>query len=394
MTSPDRPAAASATAPALADITLCLIVKDEAAFLERCLTSVAPACGAVVIVDTGSTDATPEIARAFTPTVLAASMEHGFSAPRNLALDQVETPWVLFLDADERFEPAEVAKLGETLSAADDEVQGMRVLRYNLSATGGFTAERILRLFRHRPDVRYRHIVGESVEDTLAEAGGDVLDAPVILNHFGELRPLAVRDAKAHRYLALLARQAAADPGCGTWPAYRALLLRGLGRFDKALASSERALALAPDDAIVWLCHGHVLRARNQPGPARAAYERGLELAPRDGTLRNMLGVMQLVLGELDAAEATLAQAARDDPLLVHVDVNRGLVAQARGALSEAVTWFERAARRNPALVEQPWAGHVEADPFSPLRSETIPQFRGLGYHLAYCRALCGGAAA
>lgn len=374
------------SAPPLEEVTLCLIVKDEQAFLGECLRAVAPACGAVVIVDTGSSDGTPEIAAGATSEVISTSMDGGYSAARNLALDRVETPWVLFLDADERLQPADLARLGAALREADEDVFGFRLLRYNISATGGFTAERILRVFRNHPEIRYRRIVGESVDDSLSETGGRVLDAPVIVNHFGEMRPLAVREAKTERYLRLLAEQAAGEPDNGVWPAYSALLLRSQGRFERALDQSRRAVDRQPELAVVWLCHGHVLRARNELDAAAEAYRRGLELEPADGTLRNMLGVVQLCQGDLDAAEATLARAAADDPELVHVEINRGLVAQARGDYAAAAERFEQAARRNPPLAEHPWAGSAVADPFGPLRAETIPHFRGLGYHLGYCQ--------
>ena len=78
-----------------------MIVKNEARCLARCLRSVAPVVDEIVIVDTGSTDATVRIAQEFNATVAHFEWTNDFSAARNFALAQTTGDWILVLDADE-----------------------------------------------------------------------------------------------------------------------------------------------------------------------------------------------------------------------------------------------------------------------------------------------------
>jgi glycosyltransferase involved in cell wall biosynthesis len=82
-------------------IALVMIVRDEARCLARCLASVRPWVDEMVVVDTGSTDATPQIARDAGARLGRFDWIDDFAAARNHALSLTEAPWRLVLDADE-----------------------------------------------------------------------------------------------------------------------------------------------------------------------------------------------------------------------------------------------------------------------------------------------------
>src|SRR5690606_15855947 len=82
-------------------ISACLIVKNEARHLQRCLASIAPVVDEIIVVDTGSTDTTVEIARQFTPHVHFFEWCDDFSAARNAALQYATQDWVLIINGDE-----------------------------------------------------------------------------------------------------------------------------------------------------------------------------------------------------------------------------------------------------------------------------------------------------
>src|SRR6478735_2347311 len=100
-------------------IALVMIVRDEARSLERCLASALPWVDEAVVVDTGSHDATPEIARRLGARVGRFAWSDDFAAARNAALALTEAPWRLILDADEW-----VSAGAESLDALRGEAPG------------------------------------------------------------------------------------------------------------------------------------------------------------------------------------------------------------------------------------------------------------------------------
>ena len=82
-------------------ISLCAIVKNEEEMLPKCLESVQGFVDEILIIDTGSTDKTVEIAKSYGARVEHFEWINDFSAARNFALKQCKTDYALVLDADE-----------------------------------------------------------------------------------------------------------------------------------------------------------------------------------------------------------------------------------------------------------------------------------------------------
>ncbi|MGC8490861.1 MAG: glycosyltransferase family 2 protein [Syntrophobacteraceae bacterium] len=81
-------------------LSLCMIVRDEIDCLERCLDSVKEIADEIVIVDTGSTDGTFELAKRHASRVAQIAWRDDFSYARNIAFDLASGDWILSLDAD------------------------------------------------------------------------------------------------------------------------------------------------------------------------------------------------------------------------------------------------------------------------------------------------------
>src|SRR5918993_840264 len=79
-----------------------MIVRDEARNIVDCLTSLAGVVDEIMVVDTGSSDGTPELARAHGADVVHERWRDDFAAARNIALARCSGDWVLYIDADER----------------------------------------------------------------------------------------------------------------------------------------------------------------------------------------------------------------------------------------------------------------------------------------------------
>jgi glycosyltransferase involved in cell wall biosynthesis len=136
-------------------LSIVLITQNEEANLPRTLQSVLPLVqdgrGEIIIVDSGSTDRTLEIARSFGAKVFSESWK-GFAAQKNSAIDKAIGDWILQLDADETLEPALAAEINDALCAGP-KLEGFWIPRKNYFLGrwirhGGFYPDPKLRLIR------------------------------------------------------------------------------------------------------------------------------------------------------------------------------------------------------------------------------------------------------
>ncbi len=131
-------------------LSVVIITLNEEANLPRTLQSVAWA-DEIVVVDSGSTDRTREIAESF-HAKFHMEQWRGFAAQKNLALSKASCDWVLSLDADEEVEPALADEIRSSL-AANPSIAGFFIPRKNFFLGrwirhGGFYPDPKLRLFR------------------------------------------------------------------------------------------------------------------------------------------------------------------------------------------------------------------------------------------------------
>lgn len=142
-------------------LTIVVLTLNEARDLQDCLTSAAGLAERIVVLDSGSHDATVTLARLATPFVFERPFS-GYASQRNAALAYAETPWVLFLDADERLTAAGRAELRGALGGDPADVDGPSgywIPRRNYFfgcalRGGGWWPDEQLRLFR-RDRARY-----------------------------------------------------------------------------------------------------------------------------------------------------------------------------------------------------------------------------------------------
>ena len=87
-------------------LSLCMIVKNEQEDLPKCLEAVKKFVDEIIIMDTGSTDKTKEVAKKFTKNVFDFKWKNDFAAARNESLKHATGDWILCLDADEVISPA------------------------------------------------------------------------------------------------------------------------------------------------------------------------------------------------------------------------------------------------------------------------------------------------
>jgi glycosyltransferase involved in cell wall biosynthesis len=257
-----------------------MIVKNEERNLPRCLDSVRGLAREIVVVDTGSTDATPSIAARYGAEVVPFDFTPvDFAAARNRAIARANSAWILMLDADERLDPAGARMIEKLL--APDENAGYFLERYNHSsdAQNPFT-DYVVRLFPNRPDYRYRGRVHETVDASILAGGGRLLKTGIRIDHtFSSDRE--ARRRKNHRYIEILKEEIAADPSDHSRLDFLAAEYHQLEMFDEATAIAERIVRVRPLDPKAHLFVGlyHLLYQPDFPR-ARADFNQALKLRP------------------------------------------------------------------------------------------------------------------
>lgn len=261
-------------------LSLCMIVKDEARDLARCLDSVRGLAGELVIVDTGSTDGTPRIAAEYGAQVLQFDFTRpDFAAARNHALAHAHGRWILVLDGDEVLDGGSARTLKRLIAA--DENAGYLLERHNHSSDSA-TASRdyVVRLFPNRPDYRYRGRVHETIDASILQGGGRLVKTDVRIEHNFSSDP-ASRRRKNERYIEILKEEIAADPSDDSRLDFLAAEYHQLEMYDEAIKTAERIVEMRPADARARLFLGvYYLQYKPDLARARACLEEALKLRP------------------------------------------------------------------------------------------------------------------
>lgn len=162
-------------------LSLCMIVKNEEAVLERILKPVSQVMDAILIADTGSSDRTKEIAEQYTSQVFDFPWCDDFSAPRNFLLEKVRTDYWMWLDADDVLDEENLEKLKslkETLDPGTDVVMMEYAAGFDQSGrtTFSYFRERIMKTSRN---FRWNGAVHETV---IPE--GNIIYSDVVIQHW------------------------------------------------------------------------------------------------------------------------------------------------------------------------------------------------------------------
>ncbi|NOZ55213.1 MAG: glycosyltransferase [Calditrichaeota bacterium] len=188
-------------------LSVCMIVKDAEQTLERAIRSVLPFADEVVVVDTGSSDRSVEIATRLGAKVGHFAWRDDFAAARNASLEMATGKWILWVDADDVVPATEWPKLQE-LKFEEPDKAFMFILR-NEGAAGEKCWQ--LRMFPNRSGVKFVFPVHEQVTPSLQELGIPITTANVEIVHTGYSSEEVVREKK-EKYLRYLLRYLETHP--------------------------------------------------------------------------------------------------------------------------------------------------------------------------------------
>jgi tetratricopeptide (TPR) repeat protein len=216
-----------------------MIARDEEQMLAGCLASVRGVVDEIVVVDTGSTDGTLEVARKAGAKTASIPWEDDFAKARNAALELATGDWILQLDADERLVRKGEKALRKALTLTDFDCG---LLRLHNAARLGVPEARVLsgearlggdirlpRLFRRDGSLRYQGAIHESVDDWLAARGMRVRFLEVDVVHLGRAEEVVAAKGKSERNLRILRARCAEEQEDFTLHGYLAHELLGIG---------------------------------------------------------------------------------------------------------------------------------------------------------------------
>lgn len=195
-------------------LCLCMIVKDEEAFLKKCIESVREIVDEIVVADTGSTDNTVQLARELGADVYPYAWEESFALARNFAISKAKSDWLLLLDADEALERADHEALLSFIRTTTLDGAHLRVRNY----TGGYSPDQYslhnaLRLLRNNGQYYFHGAVHEQITSKQADTiSAQFTTLEVTVHHFGYLDDVVKRKEKRKRNLPLLEKQLEDNP--------------------------------------------------------------------------------------------------------------------------------------------------------------------------------------
>ena len=193
-------------------LSVCMIVKNEERFLEDCLNSVRAVADQIIVVDTGSTDRTVEIARAFDAEIHTFAWQNDFSAARNESIKHATGDWILWLDADERLLPESIPEIEKCLKPEAKPLAYV-VQIHNLQKDGrNYKLSGAHRLFTNHRGIRFNGRIHEQVVYSLAQLKGEERESNIRLLHLGYGLDDAAQDKKNRRNRKLLEQMVREEP--------------------------------------------------------------------------------------------------------------------------------------------------------------------------------------
>ncbi|MBT3602808.1 MAG: tetratricopeptide repeat protein, partial [Candidatus Latescibacteria bacterium] len=306
-------------------LSLCMIAKDEAGFLRRCLASVKGLADEILVGDTGSSDGTKLVATQAGAVVIDVAWTGDFSEARNAVLDRATKDWVLVLDCDEVLAKKDLTAIRKAIASKRALAYRMTTRNYAQSGNrvgwqsclGDYAEEKTylgwfpttkVRVFQNDERIRFEGAVHELVEGTIKKMDGNIGDLSVPVHHYGYIE----KDRPNDLYAEAAQQKAETTPDNPEAFYQLAISLRDVGDFKGAKEAIEQCIDLVESNGIsqteylqldfVHLVHGDVLGRSGDQISEEAAYLRALGVNAKSYHALNNLGTLKQRMGDLDMA--------------------------------------------------------------------------------------------
>jgi tetratricopeptide (TPR) repeat protein len=293
-------------------IGVIMIVKNEEARLGNILSDIKDVVDEIVVVDTGSSDATVSIAQEHGAKVGYFTWCNDFSAARNASISLTTSDYLLWFDADDRLDPSEgqkLAALKKYLRPAKD-----RAYMLKINSATRQTGDRLsfqVRIFPNLPGLHFENRIHEQIAPSIERAGIVIESVDILIRHTG-YHEINDTLAKLRRNLSILLEESTAGNVTSSQRFFIASTYFGLGEYEQCIEHIKAARALG--DSQSWLKDSYSLASDSylkldRIEDALAELEQGVAAFPDKGLMHYLLGVACLRANKIEAAIAALARA-------------------------------------------------------------------------------------
>ena len=315
-----------------ATVSLCMIVKDEAEHLARCLESVKPVVDEIIVVDTGSADHTPNIAKAYGAKVSFIDWTWDFAAARNHAISQASGAFIFILDADEMLSPLDYKAFKAVVREAASSTAAYSIVTRNYTplmnpigwvandgryareeAGSGWCPSEKVRLFPNDPRFRFEYPVHEVVGPSLQRAGIAIKMCTIPIHHYGKLDTQKNR-LKNETYFDIGLKKRDQLENDTTALYELAVQAVELERYQEARDLWQRYIQLAPETPIAFISLGTVHEKLGNYRQALKMALKAVELDPELKEAHHNCALMELFTGDAPAAITRLERLLKGEP--------------------------------------------------------------------------------
>ena len=347
-----------------ADICLCMIVKNEERVLAECLESVKNGFTQIVVVDTGSTDRTKEIALSYGVELYEMPWPDNFSAARNVSLSYARSKNVMWIDADDTIDRRSLELVLQAVIHADPSVGGFVVpIRFvDQGPTGGIQVDH-LKVFPNLKGIQFEGYIHEQLLSSIRAKGLEVVRiGGAEIRHSGYDVSATGQAVKRAREEKLLERDHEEDPSHPFKMFNLGMTYGARGQHELAIDWLLRCIAASgAEESHVRKAYALLGVARRDLGDldgALATFEMGLGLTPDDPELLYQSAEVLSRLGRHSQAKARYLQVPSElGGHFSSVDIGiltfkrfhgLGLVCKELGEIAEARAWWKKALEVTP----------------------------------------------
>jgi glycosyltransferase involved in cell wall biosynthesis len=352
------------------NLSLCMIVKNEADKLPRCLSSVQGIVNEIIVVDTGSTDQTAEIAQSFGAQVYHYLWNNNFSAARNESLKYAQGEWILVLDADEVLNLAIVPAMQQVMQR--EQALVVNLMRQEIGAVQS-PYSLMSRLFRNHFGIRFSRPYHSMIDDSVArllqrEPTWKILNLPeVAILHDGYEPGAIAAQNKLQKAKETMEGYLATHPDDAYVCAKLGALYNDMGETAKGIALLERGLRslisstaqpTTEDAPVLYELHYHLGIAHSRMKnlvQAEAHYitatQQPILNRLKVGAYNNLGGLLK-AKGDLQGARMNYELVTKIDPTLAIGHYNLGMTFKEMGVMPDAIEHYKQAIVLNPTYAE------------------------------------------